>query len=881
MGPATAKVLGRQEQTTQTPSPRGGTPLNHTNTTSTDSFALDLTRREDGVVPYAAATAAVAAANATTASGGIATTGRLRDNYTLNKYNQASSSDFERSDTADSPGVSLSNERTGSFSRSRLTLTHSQSSNLPPRNYILGEPDDSSSSDHGLVLSSRHTGPLNEISFLEDSAANNQEYQQGNTQRSNSSYYLLQDEYIPGLDYNDIIKKWERESSSELLNGITGTSGSHKRNVPSINNSYGYSKTSHSNLFKKIHKQNDKNPSSLQLSKYSTWESMDDEEEELGGTSGSNDVYGFDSAAKKSGSISISKSTSKTNATAIPAPYDLTDSHAQVEPIPLPSFRTLMTPPSAIEMKRRVSYPSVYNKNIINDNAATPDNVASNNLKGATPQGTTIMDNSLNNLKSSLSPLKMRTQPSSSALTNQLTSLRRNGSISLQRRTSIDEASVSSSYTQLPRDLEELPLAKREEINELIASLPEDFLSQSYSQRKKIVIDLLAPEDEHHYKMIMTLAKKYLLNSSRSSISIMNNSIPNNTGFPTGRDNQTLPSVQITRHNSIASQYLNSFSPVFVMPSSLPNNPHGQGSASVSYQNSVAGTFTRPGGEGSQIFNYTIGKEIGYGAFGNIYECQSNETGESKAAKVVLFKGNSDTEEQAVREVAIWNKLSHPYILPLLKYKHDEGFAMYSLTEKINHGTLYDLVIPWGIFPESNIAHEERCKYTAEIAYQAIEAIKYMHSKNIVHGDIKLENCLLEESKHGKFRWKVYVCDFGMSHDLINDNPNRPGAPRNIGSLPYASPELLTDNRIGFESDAWAFGVMLYVMLMGKFPFKHGSEAKEKELIQSGCFDVDGLTYVDGVSKYAALKEIICGCLEVDPSKRWTITQIDQALTNI
>ena len=889
MVPVTTDTRGRQS--TNTPSPQRSRPRSSSQDPDRIPSILkvqnDLNLPDTGVTDTLSSEGGQNSINAS--SNEKAATRKLRDNYTLTSNNQTYSTDFERSTTGDSPGDSLLNNRNTSLSNSKLTLTESGKDVYSTGNYILGETDESESSDHGLVLTSRHTGPLNETSFSEDSAAYGQESGIDNAQNNNGTNYLLQDEYIPGLNYNDIIKKWEKESSSELLQGITaGDNNSHKRNVPSINNSYNYKRISQTNLFKKIHKQkNDdsQKSSSLQLSKYPTWESVDDDD--LGESSGSNDVYGFDSAAKKGEPLEITKKNQISTST--PFAYNLTDSHAQVEPIPLPSFRTSVTPPSAIEMKRRVSYPGVYNKNVPND-TNTPESGKNDdnnnadilNRKGTTPRGTSIMDNSLNNLKSSLSPLKLRTQPSTAALANQLTSLRRNGSISIQRRTSIDEVSVSSSYSQLPRDLDDLPLAKRDEINKLILSLPEDFLSHSYSQRKKIVINLLSPEDEHHYKLIMTLAKKYLLNSSRSSISIMNNSVPQNSGFQIGKDKQPPSSAKLTRHNSIASQYLSSFSPLLAMPSNLPNKQPGQRSVSFSYQNSSTGTVTRPGGEGTQLFNYTIGKEIGYGAFGVIYDCQNNETGEGKAAKVILFKGEDDTEQQAVREIGIWQNLSHPCILPLLKYKHEEGFAMYALTEKINDGNLYDLVIPWGPWDGVSVSPEQRCKYTVELAYQMIEALKYMHSKNIVHGDIKLENCLVDKlGDDGKEKLRAYLCDFGMSHDLVKDNPNRPDAPRNIGSLPYASPELLLDNTLGFESDAWAFGVLLYIMLVGKFPFRHGSVAKERELIQTGHYDTESLEYVSKEKKYSALKDIIGGCLEVDISKRWSIAKIDQVLTKL
>ncbi|KAG0663666.1 hypothetical protein C6P45_000766 [Maudiozyma exigua] len=811
----------------------------------------------------------------------------LKNNYTLTAFNEPRSSNVTELDVSNPLNenssqiyVPSNNEEeeeddgedgTSSFSYSELPITQPESQEYTSGKYILGEEsegfDDSLDFPKDIPLRKSSTYDL--LSLPPDTKS---------FERRNN--IDVEGEYIPGLNYNDIMDKWQEERTGDRKHQGNKFTGSNS-------NSYKKNSSSYSNLFKKLYKQNknnNNNNNSLALTKFSTWESADEDNEINSDTN--NDAYGFDSAAEKSTGITIpvgsNVSLYKSN-------------HTKVEPIPLPNLRTLMTPPSELEMKRRISYPLIFN----NDN----NNRTSTNNQMNSADNSQFLIN-----KPPYSSLKLRTLPSSSALTNQLSSLRRRGSLQIPpHRVNNDQVSVSSSLTTIPKSLESIPSLNREKILEIIDMLPDDFIAQPYSQRKKMILKLLPAEEADNYKIIMSLIKKYMLSSSKSNISLANNSVPNNSYIDDNkgnmmRTNDSLnecgsinnntgilnndagfqPPHHHARHNSIASQYLSTFSPSFVSPTN--NKTSTTGSDVSSNLDNLASTTTVPvksEEKGGQIFNHTMGKIIGFGAWGTIRECFDNVSGDCHAIKIVRFKNNKKMKEQVSREISNWKKLKHPFILPLLESRVENNGIMYSLTEKIDNGTLYDLVISWDSIANTKIPYTRRCRYTVDLAYEVIEAIAYMHSLNIVHGDIKLENCLLQESHKEKPKWKLYVCDFGMSHDIVNDNPNVPNAPSNIGSLPYASPELLTENQISYKSDVWAFGVMLYTMLLGKLPFKHGSEAKLKELIRSGHFDIEALHFLDRYSHYLPLKDIICGCLQVDITKRWSVSQIEHVLSKL
>ncbi|KAL2370506.1 hypothetical protein RJ035_007108 [Blastomyces gilchristii] len=345
------------------------------------------------------------------------------------------------------------------------------------------------------------------------------------------------------------------------------------------------------------------------------------------------------------------------------------------------------------------------------------------------------------------------------------------------------------------------------------------------------------------------------------------------------------------------------------------NLSHDSGRSTNSSGKSPASTFLslwsreevppKPDDEGQVVgTDYVIGKQIGFGGFSTVKEAFKvhGEGGPERSAVKIVKKhlaGQSERENEQLQaefdhEVRIWRYLNHPHILPL-EAVYETDYATFCFTRLTTRGTLFDLVRRHRQGLEMNVARS--------YAYQLASAIRYLHEDaRVVHRDIKLENCLLDaatSTEHGDVA-QLILCDFGMAEWLTSENgggsspdpydnaADRP-PPKAIGpsdtstsvagSLEYASPELLSsvNGLIDPIVDIWAFGVVVFSLVVGSRPFQDSFKPRIKLNIMQGRWDSASVLKGRGdqQDRQNAL-ELIQGCLEMDSIKRWTIREVLQ-----
>lgn len=142
---------------------------------------------------------------------------------------------------------------------------------------------------------------------------------------------------------------------------------------------------------------------------------------------------------------------------------------------------------------------------------------------------------------------------------------------------------------------------------------------------------------------------------------------------------------------------------------------------------------------------------------------------------------------------------------------------------------------------------------------QIIFGVDYCHRFNICHRDLKPENLLLDGTKR-----IVKVADFGMAAL----QPVERMLETSCGSPHYASPEIVSGKSYkGSASDIWSCGIILFALLCGRLPFDDPNITRLLHKVRDGRFEMpDALE--------PAAKDLIWKMLEVDPEKRYKMTDI-------
>ena len=263
----------------------------------------------------------------------------------------------------------------------------------------------------------------------------------------------------------------------------------------------------------------------------------------------------------------------------------------------------------------------------------------------------------------------------------------------------------------------------------------------------------------------------------------------------------------------------------------------------------------------SKIEYYKIGRKIGQGAFGKVNIGLHILTGRVVAIKSFKKENcNSEKINKIINERNLMKELDHKNIIRILDYFEDKNY-IFIIMEYINGGNLYSLI------KKRRKLQEKMAKY---IFKQMISALKYIHSHNIAHRDIKLDNILLDLYNG------IKICDFGIGKKLNSPDQLLTSF---SGTPIYMAPEIILSEKNkgykGFPVDVWSSGIALYIMLSGQLPFKNNKNNKNKKNknkeLEYSIVNKEPKE-LENISDKA--KDLIKGLLCKDPSKRLTCDEI-------
>lgn len=221
---------------------------------------------------------------------------------------------------------------------------------------------------------------------------------------------------------------------------------------------------------------------------------------------------------------------------------------------------------------------------------------------------------------------------------------------------------------------------------------------------------------------------------------------------------------------------------------------------------------------GTTVDHYRIVSKIGEGGMGIVYRAHDEVLNRDVALKV-LTKDSLDKlgRDHLLTEARTASSLSHPNICTIHEIRKS-GEEFYVVMELIEGRPLRASIT------DSGLPSETVLRYGIQIA----DALAHAHDRAVVHRDLKSSNVMVTPEG------RVKVLDFGLAMSLKKEHLD--DATRSVvdlgsgselvGTLSYMAPEILQGQTGTYQSDIWAFGVLLYEAAAGRLPF-HGRTGLE------------------------------------------------------
>ena len=220
-------------------------------------------------------------------------------------------------------------------------------------------------------------------------------------------------------------------------------------------------------------------------------------------------------------------------------------------------------------------------------------------------------------------------------------------------------------------------------------------------------------------------------------------------------------------------------------------------------------TDSNPGIE--HIGKYRVLRELGRGATGAVYLAEDSFNNRSVAIKAMFPEVLKDAQDGAMyrsmflNEASLAGKMMHPHIVAIYDAVVDESMS-YIVMEYVEGGTLEKYCKPDNLLDPQIVA---------EIIFKCVRALAFANTQGLIHRDVKPGNILYKSGSD------IKLADFGAALNRVSDKTQVAA----VGSPLYMAPEILTGAKATVQSDIYALGRVMYMLLAGRAPFEASNAA--------------------------------------------------------
>jgi serine/threonine-protein kinase len=201
---------------------------------------------------------------------------------------------------------------------------------------------------------------------------------------------------------------------------------------------------------------------------------------------------------------------------------------------------------------------------------------------------------------------------------------------------------------------------------------------------------------------------------------------------------------------------------------------------------------------------YVVEGQLGRGGMGRVLRVRHSALGKSFALKLIksTIATNQRIRELFYREARLASALAHDNICSIVDFGQDEMFGLFMVMELLEGQTVH-----------AKLRHSGRLtpKVACDVMWQVSDALRFIHSRQILHGDIKTENIFIVRTPAQ--RRLIKLLDFGLSRADLGRDDGVDGTPE------YLAPERIDGAPASQASDVYAMGIVFFELLTARLPF--------------------------------------------------------------